>query len=97
LYLDVERDLIRIAQFAGTNIDTYQGLEGSGMSGGASKKPKLIIEEDEDEDEDEEIATPVKKPRGRPKGTKNKPASSTKGSFASSPVSMFPSSAFVVR
>jgi len=93
LYLDVERDLIRIAQFAGTNIDTYQGLEGSGISGGASKKPKLIIEEDEDEDEDEDIVTPVKKPRGRPKGskTKNKPASS----IASSPVSMFPSSAFV--
>jgi hypothetical protein len=102
MYLDVERDLIRVAQFAGTKIDTYQGLEGSGrrkkrsMFGGADKKPKFIIEEDEeDEDEDEPVVdmTPadINTP-ALPVKRRGRPKGSKN---KPKPVSLFPSSAFV--
>jgi hypothetical protein len=96
MYLDVERDLIRVAQFAGTKIKTFQGLEGSGrrtkrsMFGGADDKPKMIIEEDDEpaittDIVPADISPPVKR-RGRPKGSKNKPTQVS---------SSFPTSAFV--
>lgn len=93
MYLDIERDIIKIAQFAGSSFSKYyKGLEGAGMCGGATKSIELSnIEPSKkkakkipanliiEEDTEEEI-TP--KRRGRPKGSKNKPKPSSLQSTA---------------